>query len=184
MRQRIFALIVAILFLVTTVGAGLAVLWQMHQDSQRDKNLASSQKQLEDLQKQSDCSLGQDKGPKEPAPKAYKPQHKVSKIEITDLTPGNGQAAKPGDCLIVKYNGTLAANGKQFDGNFDQPTALRFPLGKGQVIPGWDQGLIGLKVGGTRRLVIAPELAYGAKGQGEIPANATLVFVVKLIKIQ
>jgi peptidylprolyl isomerase len=84
----------------------------------------------------------------------------------------------------MKYYGTLASSGKVFDENYDKSTALQLQLGKGQVIPGWDQGLVGMKAGGVRRLVIPAELAYGATGQGDIPANATLVFLVKLVAIK
>jgi FKBP-type peptidyl-prolyl cis-trans isomerase len=97
---------------------------------------------------------------------------------------GNGAVAKNGDCLVVKYYGTLASNGVKFDENFTQPTAFAFTLGQGQVIQGWDQGLVGMKVGGERRLVIPANLAYGSTGSGAIPANAALVFDVRLLKIK
>ena len=84
----------------------------------------------------------------------------------------------------MKYYGTLAADGTLFDENFTKDTAFTFALGSGQVIQGWDKGLEGVKVGGTRRLVIPSNLAYGEAGQGAIPANADLVFVVKLLRIQ
>jgi FKBP-type peptidyl-prolyl cis-trans isomerase FkpA len=119
-----------------------------------------------------------------PAPDVYKPAGTVASLQTADLVVGSGTAAKAGDCLIVKYYGTLAADGTKFDENFTQPTAFAFTLGQGQVIPGWDQGLVGMKVGGTRRLVIPAALAYGSQGSGTIPPNADLVFVVKLLKIQ
>ena len=95
------------------------------------------------------------------------------------------QAAKVGDCLVVKYYGTLASNGTKFDEDFTDTTALAFTLGQGQVIPGWDQGLVGMKVGGTRRLAIPAAQAYGSQSPtAAIPANSDLVFVVKLLRIQ
>jgi FKBP-type peptidyl-prolyl cis-trans isomerase FkpA len=117
------------------------------------------------------------------APAQYVPSQPVTILQTTDLTVGNGKAAKNGDCLVVKYYGTLATNGVKFDENYTQPTAFAFTLGQGQVIQGWDQGLVGMKIGGERRLVIPATMAYGSTGSGAIPANAALVFYVRLLKI-
>jgi FKBP-type peptidyl-prolyl cis-trans isomerase len=84
----------------------------------------------------------------------------------------------------MKYQGNLASDGTVFDENYTKSQALQFSLGAGQVITGWDQGLVGMQVGGTRRLVIPSDLGYGAGGSGAIPANATLVFTVKLLEIK
>lgn len=120
-----------------------------------------------------------------PIPAAYKPGSKVSRVQTTDFRVGSGPVAKKGDCLVVKYVGTLASNGTQFDTNFNTDNALQFVLGEGEVIPGWDQGLVGMKVGGERRLVIPAALAYGSTGSGSsIPPNSDLVFVVDLVKIK
>jgi FKBP-type peptidyl-prolyl cis-trans isomerase len=84
----------------------------------------------------------------------------------------------------MKYYGTLAADGTLFDENYTKPSGFAFTLGSGQVIKGWDQGLVGMKVGGERRLVIPAALGYGEAGSPpKIPANADLVFVVKLLRI-
>jgi len=86
---------------------------------------------------------------------------------------------------VVKYYGTLAKDGKKFDENFTQPTAIQFTLGAGNVIPGWDEGLVGMKVGSVRRLAIPAAKAYGETSpSADIPANSDLVFVVKLLKIK
>lgn len=119
-----------------------------------------------------------------PLPDIYKASSQVTKLTVTDLVDGSGTPAKAGSCLTVKYFGTLAGSGEVFDQDFNQPFALRFSLGQGNVISGWDLGLVDMKVGGTRRLVIPPALAYGPQAQGSIPANSTLVFVVKLLAIQ
>jgi peptidylprolyl isomerase len=119
-----------------------------------------------------------------PAPSPYIPKSAVTSLQSIDLTPGTGQAAKSGDCLIVKYYGSLATNGTEFDQNFNATTGFAFQLGVGQVIKGWDEGLVGLKVGGTRLLVIPASLAYGSQASGSIPANSALVFFVKLLRIQ
>jgi len=85
----------------------------------------------------------------------------------------------------MKYYGTLASDGTMFDENYTKPEGFAFRLGSGQVIKGWDQGLGGMKVGGERRLVIPAALGYGEAGSPpKIPANADLVFVVKLERIQ
>jgi FKBP-type peptidyl-prolyl cis-trans isomerase len=106
-------------------------------------------------------------------------------LQITDLQKGSGPATKDGDCLVVKYYGTLVSNGTEFDENFSKPTAFAFLLGQGQVIKGWDVGMVGMKAGGTRRLVLPAALAYGSQSPSPaIPANSDLVFVVKLLRIQ
>ena len=119
-----------------------------------------------------------------PSADIYKTNSQATKLTTTDLVTGSGIPAKAGDCLIVKYFGSLADSGKVFDQNFNQALALQFGLGQGNVIPGWEIGLVGMQVGGTRRLVIPPALAYGPQAQGSIPANSTLIFVVKLLAIQ
>ncbi len=104
------------------------------------------------------------------------------KLVVKDLVVGTGREAKTGDPLVVRYVGVLAKNGKQFDASWDRNATFPFSLGLGQVIPGWDKGLVGMKVGGRRRLIIPPDLAYGAAGQPPtIPANAPLVFVIDLV---
>jgi peptidylprolyl isomerase len=116
-------------------------------------------------------------------PKSSGPAPKELKVE--DLVEGNGAAAKNGDKLSVQYVGVLYDNGKQFDASWDRgKEPLEVTLGAGQVISGWEQGLLGMKVGGRRKLTIPPDQAYGAQGQPPtIPANATLVFEIDLKKI-
>jgi FKBP-type peptidyl-prolyl cis-trans isomerase len=106
-------------------------------------------------------------------------------LKVEDLITGTGPAAKSGDKISVRYVGTLYDTGKEFDSSWKRGKApFQLTLGQGQVIPGWDQGLVGMKVGGRRRLTIPPDLAYGAQGQPPtIPKNATLVFDVDLTKI-
>jgi peptidylprolyl isomerase len=103
------------------------------------------------------------------------------KLVVMDVVDGKGRAAKPGDNLVVHYVGVLYKTGKQFDASWDGGRPFPFTLGQGSVIPGWDQGLQGMKVGGRRLLIIPPDLAYGPQGQGSIGPNATLVFVVDLL---
>jgi len=123
-----------------------------------------------------------DTGPKPTVtvPKGPAPDHLV----VKDLKTGDGAAAKSGDQVSVQYVGVLYDNGKQFDSSFDRGQPFSFQLGSGQVIPGWDQGVPGMKVGGRRELIIPPSLGYGAQGQPPtIPPNSTLVFVIDLVSV-
>jgi peptidylprolyl isomerase len=101
-----------------------------------------------------------------------------------DIAKGHGKKAKAGDTVTVQYYGALYQNGSEFDASWDRDQPFSFPLGAGQVIPGWDKGVVGMKVGGRRVLTIPPNLGYGPQGSGPIPPNATLVFVVDMLKIK
>ena len=103
---------------------------------------------------------------------------------IEDLVIGNGPLAQSGMKVSVHYTGWLE-NGTKFDSSVDRNDPFDFNLGAGEVIPGWDQGVEGMQVGGKRKLTIAPELAYGAIGAGDvIPPDATLIFEVELLVIK
>ena len=107
-----------------------------------------------------------------------------TKLVIKDLKTGDGAEAKAGDQVSVQYVGVDYKTGKQFDASWDRGQPFPFQLGSGQVIPGWDQGVVGMKVGGRRELIVPPDLAYGAQGQPPaIGPNATLVFVIDLISV-
>jgi len=107
-----------------------------------------------------------------------------SKLETVDLVVGTGAEAKSGDTVKVHYVGTLLSNGTEFDSSKRRNEPFEFPLGAGQVIKGWDQGVAGMKVGGKRKLTIPPDLGYGAQGAPPvIPGNATLVFEVELLGV-
>lgn len=105
-------------------------------------------------------------------------------LKIENLKLGNGAEAKPSNTVTVNYLGTLI-NGTKFDSSYDRGQPFSFLLGRGQVIPGWDQGLLGMKVGGKRKLTIPPALAYGERGvPGAIPPNSTLIFEVELLEVK
>lgn len=122
-----------------------------------------------------------DKKPKVPKGKGDPP----SKLVVEDLIVGEGTAAKAGDTVNVRYVGVLFDSGKEFDASWDKPgKAFDVPLGAGAVIPGWDQGIVGMKQGGRRKLIIPPDLAYGAQGYPpDIPPDATLIFDIDLKKV-
>ena len=108
----------------------------------------------------------------------------ASGLQIVDLEVGTGAAAEPGRTISVHYTGWLA-DGTQFDSSLDSGQPFSFPLGAGRVIQGWEEGLVGMKVGGKRRLIIPPELAYGELGFSNlIPPNAELTFEIELLDIQ
>jgi peptidylprolyl isomerase len=106
-------------------------------------------------------------------------------LETDDITVGDGAEAQAGDTITVEYVGVLYDNGQEFDSSWERPDPFSFQLGTGQVIKGWDQGIVGMKVGGRRQLIIPPDLAYGKQGSPPtIGPNATLVFVVDLTDVQ
>lgn len=104
-----------------------------------------------------------------------------AKLTKQDLVIGTGEEAKKGDRITVHYRGTLT-NGKEFDSSYTKQP-FTFTLGSGEVIKGWDEGIGGMKVGGKRKLIIPPDLAYGNTQQGNIPPNSTLIFEVELLQV-
>lgn len=105
-------------------------------------------------------------------------------LKITDHEVGSGKEAKSGSVVAVHYTGTLT-DGSKFDSSRDRGTPFEFPLGQGKVIQGWEQGIVGMKVGGKRRLEIPPELGYGERGfPPVIPPSSTLIFEVELIDVK
>jgi peptidylprolyl isomerase len=103
-----------------------------------------------------------------------------SELVIKDIKKGHGPKAKAGQTVSVHYSGVLFSTGEPFDNSYDRGEPFTFPLGGGQVIPGWDQGIVGMQAGGRRVLTIPPDLAYGPSGSGPIGPNETLVFVVDM----
>ena len=108
---------------------------------------------------------------------------KYPNLKITDIVVGNGAQPTFASNVTVHYVGTLT-NGKQFDSSRDRKQPFTFTIGVGEVIKGWDLGVSTMKVGGKRILEIPPELGYGSKAVGDIPANSTLIFEVELLSVQ
>ena len=106
-------------------------------------------------------------------------------LEIEDIEIGDGPEATAGSVVEVHYVGVSWSSGEQFDASWDRGDTFKFTLGRGNVIPGWDRGVEGMKVGGRRRLTIPPDLAYGQRGAGGvIGPGETLVFVVDLVGVR
>lgn len=120
--------------------------------------------------------------PSTPAPSTT--TQAATELQIKDLVVGKGATAKAGDQVTVDYTGWLM-DGTKFDSSIDRHQPFPFTIGAGQVIEGWDKGVAGMKVGGTRQLIIPPSMGYGEQGAGGvIPPNATLKFKVKLLAVK
>ena len=174
-RDRVFALVMAAAFLATTVGVGGLFIWQIMQDNKNAESVPTVSQQ------NNSADTKQRKG--ETKMENYSPVASVPTLQIQDLTPGTGQEVKAGDTVNVDYVGAIANTGDVFQSSKDLGHPISFGLNG--VIPGWRDGLVGMKVGGVRRLLIPAAQAYGAtppQGSG-IPANADLVFDVTLHKI-
>jgi peptidylprolyl isomerase len=119
---------------------------------------------------------------------AGKPVTTPSGLQIIDSKVGTGASPKAGQTCVMHYTGWLyenGAKGKKFDSSVDRGEPFEFPIGRGQVIAGWDEGVATMKVGGKRTLIIPPALGYGARGAGGvIPPNATLIFDVELLGVK
>ena len=168
MNARIPILLIAAALVIAGCGGG------------DDSSSTSSSTSTESTQKTT-ANTPQRSKPKVVVPNGPPPKELV----IKDLIKGDGAVAKPGDQVVVQYVGVDYKTGKQFDASWDRGQPFPFQLGAGQVIPGWDRGVAGMKVGGRRELIIPPNLAYGAAGAPPaIGPNATLVFVIDLVAIQ
>ncbi len=175
--ERIFAWVgVGVAVLSTVALSAAVVIQQIITDRQNAANDAQAASSLACVDNNTEQTL--------PFPEKYVASAPVTTLQTTDLTTGSGRSAKAGDCLVVKYYGALASDGSVFDQNFNKTTGFAFKVGQGNVIQGWDKGLIGMKQGGERRLVIPADQAYGSQSTDAIPANSALVFFVKLLRIQ
>ncbi len=111
-------------------------------------------------------------------------ENAVGELQISDIKPGSGDEATDGKKVTMHYTATLS-DGTKFDSSLDRATPFSFTLGSGLVIAGWDIGVKGMKVGGVRKLVIPPHLAYGSRSVASvIPPNATLIFEIELLKVE
>lgn len=121
--------------------------------------------------------------PSSPPDVSGQEQTTSSGLKYVDIQEGTGAPPKTGDKITVNYTGWVQADGTKFDSSVDRGQPFSFVIGQHQVIAGWDEGLATMKVGGTRRLIIPPDLAYGDKANGAIPASSTLIFDVEMLQV-
>lgn len=189
-RKRIVAILAAVLFLITSVGFSGMVIWQMRKDGQKNKEDTKLQEVLK--QAQDKQSAAQSSSASEPVTKkegklegtklaGFTPQGTVTTLQITDPIVGTGAEVKASDTITAHYTGALVADGTIFQSSLD--SGRPFTSALSGLIKGWQAGIPGMKVGGTRRLVIPAEQAYGSQSQAGIPANSDLVFDIQLVSI-
>jgi FKBP-type peptidyl-prolyl cis-trans isomerase len=131
------------------------------------------------------AALAVAQGPKNPPPVQGEPTRTPSGLEYWDIKTGTGIAARAGSDVTLQYTGWLAKNGKKFDSSLDRGGPFKMTINSTRVIPGWTEGLKGMKAGGVRRLRIPPDLGYGASGSGRaIPPNSTLIFDIEMLDVR
>lgn len=177
--QRVAAITIAILFLVTSLGFSGLVIWEITRQNQKDQATADNlnQQAEENSQQKKEDSL---EGTKLAD---FEPIDKVEKLKKIDIKVGSGDEVKAGDTVTAHYTGAIAKTGIIFQSSLDGGQPI--PFGLDSVIQGWTEGVPGMKVGGTRRLLIPASMAYkDTPPQGSnIPPNADLVFDIQLVKI-
>ena len=183
-HQRAVALILALLFLATSVVTGVMVIFQIRKDNSSQSEINT---EISSSESDSANQLGQNseenslQGTKL---EGFKPVDNVDKLEVVDIKEGSGEVVKEGATVTAHYTGALAKDGTIFQSSKDFGEAIEFGLNG--VIKGWTEGVPGMKVGGVRRLVIPAEMAYGSnppQGSG-IPADAPLVFDIELSEVK
>jgi FKBP-type peptidyl-prolyl cis-trans isomerase len=177
--QRVLIFIIVGVFFLTALASSGFALYDAFRNKDSASNTNDVQKQLEELQNQ------QANKPKEGALEGTKlsgftPVAKVDTLQKIDLVPGTGAEVAAGATVTAHYTGALAKDGTIFQSSKDTGQPFTSPLSN--LIPGWQEGIPGMKVGGTRRLVIPAAQAYGAQAQGNIPANSDLVFDIEMIE--
>lgn len=175
LSHRAFALSLAVLFLVTSLGFSGLVIWQLlHKPKTPGLDQAAIQKALQQKE-------GKLEGTKL---SNFTPVDHIDQLQSIDTKEGNGDTVKPGATVTAHYTGAVAATGVIFQSSHDSGQPVEFPLSG--VIPGWTEGVPGMKVGGTRRLLIPAAQAYGANPPpgSNIPANADLVFDIELASVK
>ncbi|MCW1907787.1 MAG: FKBP-type peptidyl-prolyl cis-trans isomerase [Candidatus Saccharibacteria bacterium] len=193
-RKRIIAISAAVLFLATSVGFSLMVIWQIKRDNDQNKQQQELQSALDQAQTENTNASEANEATEstnqtsEETTKlegtklsGFTPVASVTQLQITDTVAGTGAEVKAGDTITAHYTGALAKDGTIFQSSLDTGNPFTSPLAN--LIQGWQTGIPGMKEGGTRRLVIPAAQAYGSTERPGIPANSDLVFDIQLIKI-
>jgi FKBP-type peptidyl-prolyl cis-trans isomerase len=176
--KQYLTLIIAVL---VVVGVGVGLVYSANKDNKDAPKTASSSSVVASTQ----ASTAPEAKGDNPPIVAVDAGDKIlveNKLKINDLTVGTGDVVKSGDTIKIQYKGTLV-NGTEFDSSYKRNDPFTTQIGVGQVIPGWDQGIVGMQVGGKRKLTIDPSFAYGDRAQGAIPAGSQLIFETELLQI-
>ncbi len=179
-HQRVMALVLAVLFLGTSVAAGVAVIWQINKDNQQATGPAGEETANNAQPNNAQPKEGQLKGTKL---EGFTPVATVDELKIEDIKVGTGDEVKAGATVTAHYTGALAKDGTIFESSKDTGEPATFPLDG--VIAGWQEGVPGMKVGGVRRLTIPASKAYGEQGSPPtIGPNEPLVFDIEMVRVQ
>lgn len=180
-HERVFALVAAVLFLASSVGISIFVVWQFQQEKKARTDQAALDKATNQALQTNKPEANKLEGTKL---QGFTPLASVDKLSFTDTVVGTGETVKEGATVTAHYTGALVADGTIFQSSHDganQP--IEFPLDG--VIAGWTQGVPGMKVGGTRRLLIPAALAYGTQSpSANIPPNSDLVFDIEITAVK
>ncbi len=181
--QRIAAFLLAMLFLLSTIGATAYIIWEINREEGGivdDNSLTIDETQDAKESASEACGAGTIAAvDPRPIPTVTSNSGAITTLEKIDVKVGDGEEVQPGDCVAALYYGTLASNGEKFDGNYESGKPIEFSLTG--VIQGWTDGIPGMKVGGVRRLLIPAAQAYGERDNGSIPANSDLIFEVEIV---
>jgi hypothetical protein len=170
--QRVAAFLLALLFLLTTVGAAGYVIYQLNVEESGLVDETSNVTSEQEPPMQEDSIVGQ-------TIDNFNPPYEINELRFDDIIVGEGEEVQPGDTITINYTGALASDGTIFDSSVGREPAT-FPLDN--LIVGWQEGIPGMKVGGERRLYIPAEKGYGEAGSGSsIPPNSDLIFDIQLI---
>jgi len=178
MMKNKYLLVTVFLALLVVAGAFLIFKIPSAPANQLSQNTSTS----DTIDSASTNTLGAETSPV-PVASATASTDMNDQLQIQDEIVGTGSEAVTGKTVTVNYVGTFT-NGTKFDSSYDRNQPFPFTLGAGQVISGWDQGVVGMKVGGKRKLIIPPSLGYGPNDYNGIPGNSTLVFEIELLKVE
>lgn len=182
--KRLSLIIAALAFVASSVGVTVLYVIQNNNQNKEQQEQLDLIKQMQE--QQAACPVGPQEAKKvSPAPTAPKNPiiESITELKTEDLTVGEGEEVAEGDCVLLFFHGTLAKNGTAFAGGDNYAEGIPYQSSSTSFVPGFSNGLIGMKPGGERRILIPSAEGYGAQDNGEIPANSDLIFVVKLLEV-
>ena len=178
--QRIGIWVIVVVMAIGTIGTYFALALGNNNDAKQQEEY---NKQLAEYNKWPVGEVADMKQEPAPVPPASQTYADIPELKTEDITVGTGKEAKSGDCVVIFYHGTLASNGKAFEGGDNYAGGVPYRALTTGFVPGFAQGIVGMKEGGERRVLIPSSLAYKDQANGDIPANSDLVFVIKLVSI-